>query len=173
MRPVYRLRQFWQNVTAAPLPGDAWNEIESVLSPAEVALFRRLAASDRRHSYGVMQTLRSADHTHPALLAAALLHDVGKTRVPLTVWDRTLIVAAETAVPRRSAAWGQGTPHGWKRPFVVKAQHAAWGAEMAAAAGSRSLTVALIRRHQDPLPEAVEHEEDRLLHWLQWADEQN
>jgi len=69
-------------------------------------------------------------------------------------------------------------PHGWRRPFVVKAQHAAWGAEMAANAGSDPLTVWLIEHHQDVLAplkasEEVGTEAERLLRQLQWADDHN
>jgi hypothetical protein len=117
--------------------------------------------------------LHTAGHTHPDLLTAALIHDVGKTRHPLSIWQRSLIVLATVFMPGKVAAWGQGDGDGWQRPFVVKVQHPAWGAEMARQAGSRPLAIELIHRHQDPLPETAVTEADRLLHLLQWADDQN
>lgn len=169
----YRLWQFWQEMAARPLSAVAWREIESILAPDEVRLFRQFSLSDQMHSYRVMKTVREAGQNTPALLAAALLHDVGKTKVSLSVWDRVLVVLAQLLIPGRLVAWGQGEPRGWRKAFVVKEQHAAWGAEMAQRAGSSPLTVALIRRHQDNVGEMAGNEADQLLHYLQWADDQN
>jgi putative nucleotidyltransferase with HDIG domain len=175
----YRLRQFGQAVAAEPLAEAALAEVKAVLSAAEFDLFRRFDLGEQQHSFQVMGTLKEAGYEHPALLTAALLHDVGKTRSPLSVWDRSLVVAAEQVAPERTAVWGQGSAQGWQRPFVVKARHPAWGAEMAEAAGSSPLVVSLIRRHQDDLPETAvaktgaSDEEDDLLRLLQWADDQN
>lgn len=168
----YRAWQFWQQLSAPPFSADAWRDVRSALSPAEQRLFERFAAVDRWHSWRVMWALREAGHAHPDLMAAALLHDVGKTAMPLTAWQRVLIVLGSRIMPRRAAAWGEGEAVAWKRPFVVKAQHPEWGARMAAAAGSRPLTVWLIRHHQDALS-TVETEEARLLQQLQWADDRN
>lgn len=173
MGSLYRLHQFWQIVRARPLAAAARQEIATILSPAEIRLFQLLSLSDQQHSYGVVQTLRSAGYHHPDLLAAALLHDVGKCRVRLTLADRTLIVLTEALWPRRAATWGQGDASGWRRPFVVKVRHPEWSESMATQAGSRPLTLALIRRHQEALPETGSGEEDELLRLLQWADNQN
>lgn len=141
------------------------------LSPAELALFERFGHSDQWHSYRVMVSLEEAGHTQPDLLKAALLHDVGKTQVPLSVLGRSLIVLGGMLWPEKTVVLGQNPPIGWKRPFVVKVQHPAWGAEMAAAAGSSPLTVELIRRHQDKVGETAVGETHQLLRLLQWADD--
>ena len=172
----YRLGQFWRVWRARPLPDEARETITAVLTPEEAALFEQFSLSDQRHSYQVLCTLQANGQTHPDLLAAALLHDVGKTRAPLSIWQRSLIVVAETFVPGKTAGWGQGQVDSWQRPFVVKAQHPAWGAAMVQAAGSRPLTIQLIGRHQDKLPQTPalsEAEVDQLLRLLQWADDQN
>ena len=169
----YRLRQFWQNVAARPLTAVAQSEVSAQLTPAEMTLFQHFSNSDQWHSYRVMKTLQAANHIHPDLLTAALLHDVGKTRVPLSVWERSWVVVGQVIWPKKTAVWGQDAPLGWKRPFVVKAQHPAWGADMAAAAGSSELAIGLIRRHQDTVPETAVSEMDHLLRHLQWADNQN
>lgn len=173
MGVFYRLGQFWRIVTAVPLSPLAQQEVRAILRDAEYALFGRFAASDQWHSYRVYRMLVEAGHTHPDLLTAALLHDVGKTCVHLTVWHRTWIVLGQVFWPGKLAAWGEGEAIGWKRPFVVKAQHPDWGAEMAAAAGSSALAVALIRQHQDVVPETADTEIAHLLRLLQWADDQN
>lgn len=169
----YRLGQFWRLWRARPLSETARAEIGTVLSGPECELFSRFSWSDQQHSYRTFRILQSAGYTQPDLLAAALLHDIGKTRVHLSVWDRSLIVLGERIWPAKMAIWGQGNVQGWQRPFVVKQQHPAWGAELARSVGSRPLTVELIRRHQEALPETAVTEADRLLTLLQWADDQN
>ncbi len=173
MSVAYRLGQFWRILRARPLPDAALAEITAVLTPPEAALFSRFSLSDQQHSYAVFRTLQLAGHTQPELQTAALLHDVGKTRAPLSVWERSLIVLAQKVAPGKTAVWGQGAAQGWRRPFVVKAQHPDWGAEMAQEAGSQPLVVALIRRHQDKLLATAVSSEDNLLRLLQWADDQN
>ena len=174
----YRLWQFWQGVQARSLPDEAWHEIEMVLSAREMALFERFLPADQSHSYRVMQTLYRAGHRHPALLTAALLHDIGKTKIRLQTWARLFTGLVELVSPRIAAAWGQGKPNWWRHGFVIKAQHPAWGAAMTEAVGTNLLTVALIRRHQDnlgvlSLPAAAASLEEQLLQQLQWADDQN
>ena len=169
----YRLWQFWQIVTAAPLDKSARAELSAILSAKEMALFDQFSFNDQWHSYRVMKMLQEAGHTQPELLVAALLHDVGKTEIPLTIWERSLIVLASIFLPRQTAVWGQGEPVGWKRPFVVKMQHPIWSAKLAAAAGSNPQAIWLMRRHQDVIPPDDPSPEARLLRLLQWADDQN
>ncbi len=169
----YRIRQAWDHLSAEPLAASAQSEIQTVLTPGEWALFQHFSDSDQCHSYAVYQTLKTAGHTHPSLLKAALLHDIGKSRMPLSLANRTAIVVASRLWPGRAERWGEGSAETWQRPFVVKRMHPAWGAEMAAVAGCDPLTLNLIARHQDPLPDPLQTEEDELLRWLQWADDLN
>ncbi len=157
---------------AGPLPAHAWNLVTAVLTPSQQQLFRQFTLSDQWHSYRVATMLQEAGHTHHDLLVAALLHDIGKTKAPLSVFERSWIVLVQWFLPNRVEQWGGGEPVGWKRPFVVKMQHPEWSAQMAVQAGSTPLAVSLIRRHQDPLSE-INSEEDHLLQLLQWADDQN
>lgn len=103
----YRLWQFWQIVTAVPLEPAARTEIATLLTASELALFDRFALNDQWHSYRVMKMLQQAGHTQPALLIAALLHDVGKTKLALSIWERSLIVLASILLPRQTAVWGK------------------------------------------------------------------
>jgi hypothetical protein len=168
----YRLRQLSDNLKAGPLPPPARREIAAVLSEAENKLFERFSHADQQHSYRVLRLLWDAGYNNPDLLVAAVLHDIGKTCYPLSVWDRILIVVGEKFVPDRAANWGSGSPDSWKRPFVVRSRHPIWGADMAAAAGSSLGAVDLIRRHQDKVDPDRE-EEDVWLARLQWADDQS
>lgn len=164
---AYRLRQLRANLTAGPLTTEAAADVAAVLTPAERDLFALFSPADQWHSVRVLHTLRQAGYNDPDLAAAALLHDIGKIRFPLSAWDRTVIVIGQTLLPDRVTAWGRGPAAGWRRPFVIRAQHPAWGAEMAAVAGSRPRVIDLIRCHADPPGD------DPLIRALQWADDQN
>jgi len=169
----YRLWQFWQIVWAKPLTTAAWAEVTAVLTPAEVQLFTRFPANDQWHSLRVLRLVQTSGCLQPALRKAALLHDVGKTQVRLRLWERVVVVLGGWLWSDRTAVWGYGVARGWRRPFVVKTQHPAWGAAMAEAAGCDALTISLIARHQDALADVTELDQRELLRILQWADDQS
>ncbi len=133
-------------------------------------LFQQMQPGDRAHSLRIYRDLQAEGHTHPDLLAAALLHDSGKSRCTLHLWERVLIVAAQSLLPAQVAVWGEAEPTGWRRPFAVARQHPLWGASMAEQAGAAPLTVALIRRHQEPPVYPANTLEDQLLSILQKHD---
>ena len=182
----YRVGQFLRALTA----GVSENEAEQamhVLTPEARRLFRRQAVQDQRHALAVYRALRRSGHTDHRLLAAALLHDVGKADARLPAWQRAVIVLMDRLAPRILARLGQEDAHGrllslaegWRRPFVVHARHPQVGARWAREAGCSSRTVALIRRHHDELTAASfpvsikEREEHRWLVALQAADNEN
>ncbi len=168
----YRLWQFWRLITKQISP-EALAEVRSWLPPPLFEVFRTMSPAEQYHAYCARQTLVAQGHTHPALLTAALLHDVGKSKMPLAVWEKVAIVLGFKLARERAAAWGSPLDDGawWKRPFVVAMQHPAWGAEMVSAAGGSPLTVTLIYRHQDKITPADELYD--LLSALQSADNSN
>jgi hypothetical protein len=141
-----------------------------VLSQGEYNLYRRMSRAERQHHLRVLQDLQLAGHHHPALMRAALLHDVGKTRYRFSLPERILVVLVKRLLPAKFKAWSAGQPSGWKRPFVVSQRHPEWSAELAASVGCDALTLDLIRRHQSPIPQPPVTEADRLLTTLQDAD---
>jgi putative nucleotidyltransferase with HDIG domain len=169
---VARLRQGVLALVAWARPVDDASAAVILPSPL-LTLFRQMPRREQQHALEVLATLRRNGGTHLTLLMAGLLHDVGKTRAPLTVWERVLIVVVEAASPSRAEVWSAGELRGWRRPFVVRRQHAAWGAEMVAAAGGDTLLIDLVRRHQDKLPTPPQTEADHLLVALQAADNAN
>lgn len=170
-RPMYRVRQFWQTVRAEE-PSDAQlAPARAVLTPKQMGLFQIMHPSDKAHALEVMKRLQKRGEDNPDLLAAALLHDVGKIRYPLSAWDRAIVVLGQALFPVSAKKWGQGKPKGWRRPFVVADQHAYWGARMAAESGVSTTTVHLIWRHHEPHSTIPETPEDLMLRTLQAADE--
>lgn len=112
--------------------------------PAERELWSRLGAADRRHAIVVARA--TADllgaRTDRAVMAAALVHDIGKLESGLGTFGR---VAATVALRWR----------GRKRipppsRFGRYARHDEIGAQMLLAAGSDPLTVAWAREHHLP-----------------------
>lgn len=175
MRAVYRVRQFWAAFTAAP-GGEDLAAAGAQLGPALMALFNRLQPAEQAHSLQIYRQLLAQGENNPDLLAAALLHDVGKSRHPLRLWERVLIVLARKLFPVSVKGWGRGQPHGWRRAFVIAEQHPAWGAEMTSQAGASPRVVALIGRHQEKMPAsppATGSLEDQLLYRLQLLDDEN
>lgn len=164
----YRVKQYWWLWTARELSAEQLATIEQALSPAEWQLFQQFSKSDKQHSYRVFDLLHQAGHTNPDLLTAALLHDIGKTRLRITWIDRVISTLGSLLVSKRAQQWGLvPPPYGWRKPFVIKAKHPAWGAEMAQQINSRPTAIALIAHHQDK-----NSHDDRLLELLQWADDQ-
>jgi hypothetical protein len=164
-RLAYRFRQF-RLAFLGPWPPVPDEALSPYLSPALITIFRRMTPAEQVHSLSVLECLRDSGQTAPDLLAAALLHDVGKSLSPLFVWERTLIVLGKRFFPRAVERWGQGEPRGPRRPFVVAVHHPAWGADLVAAAGASPRTVDLVRRHQD-----LSMADDPLLAALQQADD--
>jgi len=147
---AYRIRQFWLVWQAPALSEADFALIQSVLTAEQTQLFTRLHPSEKIHALRVLQTVLQSGENNPDLQTAALLHDVGKLRAPLKLWERIFIVLGRRIFGNRTRRWGGGNPQGWMRPFVVAEQHPAWGGELASAAGASPLTVALIVRHQFP-----------------------
>lgn len=171
---VYRVRQFWLAWRVQSLAEDELAAARSILTAEQMQLFTRLQPSEQIHALRVLQTVRQWGENDPDLLVAALLHDIGKVRAPLSIWERVVIVLGKALFPERARGWGDGQARGWKRPFVIAAHHPAWGGELAAEVGVSPLAASLIRRHQSPLEsKSITSQQDHLLKILQAADHQN
>ncbi|TML57967.1 MAG: HD domain-containing protein [Actinobacteria bacterium] len=121
-----------------PKPADATWADERLLA-GERELWRRMSRTDRRHAAGVARRVERSlgpDATRP-VLAAALLHDVGKTVSGLGTWGR--VVATLVGAVR-----GRVRPGGAIGDYL---RHADLGAALLAEAGSDPLTVAWAREH--------------------------
>jgi len=122
----------------------AW--AEDHLRPAEVELWRRQGGSDRRHVIGVARRVEQAlgeEATRP-VLAAALLHDIGKLESGLGTYGRVVATLSVGLAGRETAAAWVLT-RGFTRRVGLYVQHEALGADMLELAASDPLTVALVR----------------------------
>jgi len=166
-RLAYRTRQFWNALPCLRKPVATGTLLPHLL-PAQIVLFRRMQPYEQAHAYQVLQRLKAAGQADPDLLAAALLHDVGKVLDPLSLPDRVLIVLGRHFFGQKAMRWRDETPGRLRHPFVVAVRHPGWGADLAEQAGASPRTVDLIRRHQD-----IPCIEDPLLAALQSADDEN
>lgn len=177
-RFFYRTRQFWHALrTASNLD---YSLAASYLTPRQLTLFKCMQLSEQAHSLKVLQGILERGIADRDLCIAALLHDVGKIRLPLSLWERALVVLIRKFCGRCIHRWGRLSEGGlenlprWRRAFVVAENHPDWGAAYATETGASPLAVALIRRHQEKVlehPGSDDAREDSLLKILQTLDD--
>lgn len=151
---TYRMHQFWMAVTGS-LSRDDWVEIQSFLTPEQLRLFNRMSEAEKVHSLRVFRRLRSEGYQNVELLTAALLHDVGKSRYPLSLWERVWVVVAPNIVKNNLSVDSQ-KHNKVERALLVAERHPLWGAEMAQAAGVSATTAWLIQHHERDDPQALD-----------------
>lgn len=133
-----------------PRPTDAAWALEH-LNEGERTVWARMSRVDRRHAAGVARraALTLGDRATTEVVAAGLLHDVGKVVSGLGTLGRVgATVAAAVAGRERAEPWSQG--RGLTRRTGEYLRHPELGAELLAAAGSSPLTVAWAREHHLP-----------------------
>jgi hypothetical protein len=183
-RLLYRTRQFWHYLSASPASNDL-DSIKEYLPLHLYSLFLDLSNEEQAHSINILTKLLENGEENPELLRAALLHDVGKSRFPLRMWERVFIVIAKSSFSEGVKTCGKNNPLApspgiwnrliWslKKPFMVAEMHPEWGAKMVSDAGGSPLLVSLIRRHQEELEGLSICEEDGLLEKLQIFDDES
>ena len=129
---------------------EAW--VASALLPGEVVVWRQMGGADRRHAVGVARRTEAAlgDQATRPILAAALLHDVGKVDSGLGPVRRSVATVAGMAAGHAAAErWStRRGPVGRVGRYLC---HDRIGAAMLRAAGSEPLTVAWAAEHHlDP-----------------------
>ena len=173
MTAAYRIRQGVRALFASARPVDDRLAAEH-LPPPLLALFRQMRPGEQLHSLNVLRAVLAQDVTPPALTTAALLHDVGKIRYPLAVWQKTVAVLVRAFLPALFRRWSASDArYFWQRPFVVYVQHPAWSAEILAQAGASADAVWLAGHHADDAEQWRDHTLYILLKRLQAADDAN
>lgn len=141
--PLHLVRRFLGSLSPRPVApeDDAW--ATAVLGPGERQLWQRMSRADRKHSVGVARSVAArAGEDERAVIAAALLHDVGKVEADLGTLGR---VAATVVGRRRASAWGQAG--GARGRLARYLRHDAIGGDLLEDAGADPLTVAWAREH--------------------------
>jgi hypothetical protein len=153
--------------------------VQRILNPAQMALFIQMQPGEKEHAIVMVRKLTEQDENQPDLLVAALLHDVGKLRYHYNPLERTMVVLVKAVMPEQARQWGNPVPAewenlpGWRKPFVVAEQHAAWGADIARQAGASALAETLIREHHHQNLNKNGTDENSLLYKLWVVDNES
>ncbi|MBE3561074.1 MAG: hypothetical protein IMW89_17910 [Ktedonobacteraceae bacterium] len=168
---IYRLRQVRQQLGfVAPLSESDHAEVARWLPPLALPLFHSMSAADQQHSLRVCRSLLARGCTDADMLAAALLHDVGKAQGRVPFWTRPAIVLGKLCAPRLlrrlvfplTTLSSQSRPR-WRRSLSYAWWHAEVGADLATAAGLSERAVLYIRTHHQPHgPAALLHQVDEV-----------
>ncbi len=147
-------RFFAALVPLGPARADESWALEQLLS-GEQALWRRMSRPDRRHAVRVARdSVRAlgSDRAPREVVAAALLHDVGKVESSFGTFARAGVTFAAIALGRSrllswaGAASGNGRPSRRARVGLYLT-HDSLGAELLEDAGSKPLTVSWAAEH--------------------------
>ena len=145
------VRRFFGSLRPGGPGHDAEAWVAERLLPREQELWRRMRAPDRRHAHGVARRVERAlgqEATRP-VLAAALLHDVGKTDSGLRTYGRVVAtLSGKLAGADMAHVWR--TSRGFTRRVGLYLLHADLGGDQLELAGSDPLTVAWAREHHLP-----------------------
>jgi hypothetical protein len=125
--------------------------VEARLLPGELTLWRRMSGPDRRHAVGVAERVERAlgNEASRPVLAAALLHDVGKVESGLSTYGRVVAtMSAKVAGAGMATTWRK--QRGFARRVGLYLHHDQIGGDLLELAGSAPITVAWTREHHRP-----------------------
>ncbi len=148
---LHLVRRFFTSVVpiGPSAADDEW--ARSHLSEAEVGLWRGMRRVDRRHSAKVARMVVAdlGDRAQRPVVAAALLHDVGKTVSGLGTYGRVVATLSERfAGPGTAEAWSQS--QGFTRRVGLYLRYPELGVDLLRLAGSDDLVVAWSAEHHLP-----------------------
>lgn len=172
-----RVRQFVRSLQARPLDPLELAYLQSILTPAQFALFEAFPLYEQRHALNVCRTLTGAGFGYDRdLLQASLLHDLGKfdpvTGQSIPVWVKVANVAAGKLAGPLYRRWRErqkpAQPGNWRYYFWLQAAHETRGATLARQAGGGPRVAALIGECKK-----LQQQGDKAALALGWADDLN
>jgi hypothetical protein len=177
MAVLYRMQQGVRALFAFSQQVD-YDLAARYLNGDQMQLFKQMARSEQLHSLNVLRTvLAQGGETPHDLAVAALLHDGGKSRYALAVWQRTLAVLVAKFIPALSRYLSRNDSHVgltfWRAPFAVRRHHPAWGAALLAQTATTERAIWLVAHHADTLDTWQGHPYAALLERLKQADDSN
>lgn len=128
----------------------------SYLLEGEIALWRRMSPQDRRHSIGVAQRVVDmlGDRASRPVIAAALLHDVGKVDSHLGTFLRVVATASAKVAGRETAElWVRSS--GITRRIGLYLKHPSIGGDLLGMASSDPFTETWAREHHLPVEDCT------------------
>jgi hypothetical protein len=174
MSATHRLQQGVRSLVAFA-QGIDHQIVQDTLDLNQRDLFYQMRHVEQLHTIRVLKDIqRQAQATPHDLAVAALLHDVGKSRYPFSLWQRTLAVLLRRFLPGVYHRWSAGNPaNRLKRGPIIAAHHAAWSADLVAQTDATERALWLIRHHADDLDQHIGHSHYHLLARLKQADDAN
>lgn len=149
---AHLVRRFFTSLLPIGPNRDDERWARSQLTEGEIGIWERMSRQDRRHAVRVAQRTEAelAELATRPVLAAALLHDCGKTVSGFGTFLRVIATLGALTLGReRIIAAGQGR-RGLRRRFADYLEHDRLGAELLGEAGSAPLTVAWAEEHHLP-----------------------
>ena len=148
MRRIGHLARRWRtSLDRSPITDADLDVVRGVLTDGEFALWSTMELADRRHSIVVARRFVDlVPSAEDAEIAAALLHDVGKSLAPLGTTERIFATLLEPVV--RLRRWD------------VYYRHEEIGVDMCRRVPSRDRTVVLLTDPNDPLADALRRADD-------------
>jgi hypothetical protein len=137
--------RFFGSLRARPLTPDDLDLVRDTLDAGELTSWERLGRADRAESLATAHAVITAlgPDADPRWVAAALVHDVGKTESGLGIVGRAAAtVSATIAGPKRARAWTGSVGR-----YV---NHDELGADGLRRAGARAESVAWAAAHHRP-----------------------
>lgn len=174
MAAANRIQQGIRALLAFSQPVD-YDLAAQYLSDSQLAAFKQMSRSEQLHSLNVLRSvLTGANQTPQDLAIVALMHDVGKSRYHLAVWQKTLAVLVRKFAPALFRRWRTNeTLTLWRAPYIVATFHPKWSAEILRETGANECVIWLAEHHQDDADQWREHPHYELLIRLQQADDLN
>lgn len=158
-RPLHWFGRFLTMLWPRPASAEDTAWAERWLSEAEVRLWRKMSVGDQRHALGVARAtevglggladdLAGSGGDERAVMAAALLHDVGKTAAGLGVYGRSIATLCGLVASEMAEAWQ--AKDGFTRKVGLYLRYGEIGADQLRLAGSHPWVVAWSTEHHLP-----------------------